>query len=250
MTLEIIGVGFGRTGTDSTREALNLLGYPCYHMREVLRNPKNKSHLGFWIEVANAEAGVQHDWSRVFASYRATVDNPAACVWRELLEAYPEAKVLLTLHPGGPDSWYESTVETIYAPERMWQARVLELFTPFGRRFMPMARKLIWGRFYENTLEDRAAAIELYNRHIEDVKAAVAPDRLLIFDVSEGWQPLCDFLGGSLAVPVPDEDFPRINDRATTKKMIAGIILGAYVVLGVGALLLAAVIAALAALVL
>lgn len=246
MALEIIGVGFGRTGTDSTREALNLLGFPCYHMREVLRNPKNKSHLAFWCEVADAEAGVQHDWSRVFASYRATVDNPAACVWRELLEACPEAKVLLTLHPGGPDAWYDSTVETIYAPERMWQARVLELFTPFGRRFMPMARKLIWGRFYEDTLEDRSAAIERYHRHCEDVRSAVAPDRLLVFQVSQGWQPLCDFLG----VPVPDEDFPHTNDRATTKKTIAGIVRGAYVVLGVGALLLAALIAALAALVL
>lgn len=96
MTLELIGAGFGRTGTWSTFTALNRLGFPSYHMQEVIINKANKGHLDFWRKVANSPPGSQHDWSRVFANYRATVDNPGCCVWRELMAAYPNAKVLLT----------------------------------------------------------------------------------------------------------------------------------------------------------
>ena len=61
MTLKIIDVGFGRTGTNSTYQALNQLGFPCYHMFEVIGNKANKGHLDFWRKVANAPAGMQHD---------------------------------------------------------------------------------------------------------------------------------------------------------------------------------------------
>jgi len=99
MSLQIIGAGFGRTGTLSTYTALKELGYPCYHMFEVLKNKNNKTHLDFWNNVANSPEGQQHDWNAVFKHYTATIDNAASCVWRELMQAYPNAKVLLTLHP-------------------------------------------------------------------------------------------------------------------------------------------------------
>lgn len=104
MALKIIGAGFGRTGTLSAYTALNQLGFPCYHMFEVLENKDNASHLDFWRGVANTEPGAQHDWEQVFANYTAAVDNPASCVWRELMQAYPQAKVLLTLHPRGAEA--------------------------------------------------------------------------------------------------------------------------------------------------
>ena len=228
-TLELIGVGFGRTGTDSTRVALNHLGFPCYHMFEMLTNPKNRSHVGFWNAVASTPPGTQHDWGKVFARYRATVDNPAACVWRELVEAYPNAKVLLTLHPGGPSAWYDSTVATIYAPTKAWQWRLLSWTTPFGFRMNRMTRRLIWGRFLENTMDDRGAAIARYERHIEEVKASVPEERLLVFRVDEGWEPLARFLG----VPVPESPFPHTNDRETLKRRLARAGRLAYVVLAV-----------------
>jgi hypothetical protein len=236
MPLQIIGAGFGRTGTLSTYTALNQLGFPCYHMIEVLQNPRNKSHLDFWRGVANAAPGARQDWEQVFRNYTAAVDNPACCVWRELMQAYPEAKVLLTLHPRGPEAWYESTMDTIYFTESMWQFKVLEAVTPFGRKFGDMSRKLIWGRSHKNTMNDRAKAIAHYQQHIEDVKAAVPPDRLLIFSVDKGWSPLCAFLG----VAAPNTAFPNVNDRADVKKIIAGITRGAYVILGAGAVLAAA----------
>ena len=86
MPLEIIGAGFGRTGTMSTYVALNQLGIPCYHMIEVLQNKANKGHLDFWRRVAHAPPGAKADWEKVFANYRACLDNPACCVWRELLK--------------------------------------------------------------------------------------------------------------------------------------------------------------------
>lgn len=228
MPLEVIGAGYGRTGTWSTFAALNRLGYPCYHMQEVILNKDNKSHLDFWRRVANTPPGTQHNWETAFAKYRATVDNPACCVWQELMQAYPEAKVLLTLHPRGPEAWYESTIDTIYFTENVWQFKVLEWLTPFGRKFGDMSRKLIWTRMLRGTMDDKARAVARYKAHIEEVRAAVPPERLLVFEVSQGWQPLCDFLG----VPVPDEPFPNLNDRASIKKTIAGIMKGAYVVLG------------------
>ena len=231
MTLQVIGAGFGRTGTLSAYTALKQLGYPCYHMFEVLENKENKSHLDFWRRVANSEAGAQHDWEQVFSRYTATVDNPACCVWRELYAAYPDAKVLLTVHPRGAEAWYESTMDTIYFTETMWQFKVLEFATPFGRKFGDMSRKLIWQRSHKGTMKDRDKAIAHYQQHIEDVKAAVPPDRLLVFSADHGWKPLCDFLG----VPVPESEFPNVNDRAAIKKTLRDLTRGAYVILGLGA---------------
>ncbi|MGH9435537.1 MAG: sulfotransferase family protein, partial [Terriglobia bacterium] len=159
-------------------------------------------------------------------------------VWRELQAEYPDAKVLLTLHPRGAEAWYESTLATIYFTERMWQFKVLKLTTPFGRKFGEMSRKLIWQRSHKGTMNDRAKAIAHYNRHIEDVKAAVPPERLLVFSADQGWKPLCDFLG----VPVPDEEFPNVNDRKELQKTVRDMTRGAYVILGAAAVALAALI--------
>ena len=233
MPLQIIGAGFGRTGTMSTYTALSALGFPCYHMFEVLRNPANKTHLDFWRKVADAPDAPRNDWETIFARYTASVDNPAACVWRELMRAYPDAKVLLTLHPKGGDAWYESVMETIYFTESTWQFKVLKLFTPFGRKFGAMSHKLIWQHLHRNTMPDRAKAVAFYNQHIEEVKAAVPAAKLLIFSANQGWAPLCQFLG----VAVPNGPFPNVNDRAEFQKIKKGIARGAYVILGVGAVI-------------
>lgn len=230
MALKIIGAGFGRTGTLSAYTALNQLGFPCYHMFEVLENKANESHLDFWRKVADAPPGTQHDWEQVFSNYTATVDNPACCVWRELLEAYPDAKVLLTLHPKGAEAWYESTMDTIYFTETMWQFKVLELCTPFGRKFGNMSRRLIWERSHKGTMKDRGKAIAHYHQHIADVKAAVPADRLLVFSADQGWEPLCAFLD----VPVPEAPFPNVNDRAAIKKTLKDLTRGAYAILAMG----------------
>jgi len=238
MALKLIGAGFGRTGTMSVYTALNQLGFPCYHMVEVIMNKANKSHLGFWRRVANAPEGTQHDWDQVLSNYTAAVDNPACCVWRELLAANPDARVLLTLHPKDANAWFDSTIETIYFTENRWQFKVLEAVTPWARAFGDMSRKLIWQRFLHNAMPDRARAVQQYQRHIDDVKAAVPADRLLIFKVTDGWKPLCDFLG----VPVPATPFPNVNDRKEIQKALAAITKGAYAILAIGAAIAVAIV--------
>lgn len=235
MSLKVIGAGYGRTGTLSVFTALNQLGFPCYHMSEVLKNKRNKSHLDFWVRVANTPPGTQHDWEQVFGSYAAAVDNPSCCVWRELADAYPDAKVLLTVHPKGPEAWYASTMETIYFTETMWQFKVLEWTTPFGRKYADMSRKLIWGRSHKGSMDDRKKAIATYLAHIEEVKASVPPERLLVYSATEGWDPLCKFLG----VPVPSTPFPNVNDRASLQKELGDMARVVYMILAAGGTLLA-----------
>ena len=237
MTLAIIGAGFGRTGTASLYTALNQLGFPCYHMFEVMQNKQNKTHLDFWLRVARAAPDVRHDWEQVFSRYTAAVDNPACCVWRELMQAYPEARVILTLHPKGAQTWYESTVETIYFTETHWQFKVLQLLTPFGRKFGAMSHRLIWQRAHQGSMGDRRTAVDFYPRHIDTVKAAVPPERLLVFSVDQGWEPLCRFLG----VPVPATPFPNVNDRAEFARIIGGMKKGAYALLAAGAAVIATI---------
>jgi hypothetical protein len=109
----------------------------------------------------------------------------------------------------------------------MWQFKVIELFTPFGRKFGDMSRKLIWGRTLKGVMDDKAKAVARYKAYVDEVKAAVPADKLLIFTVDEGWEPLCAFLG----VPRPTGEFPNLNDRASIKKVIGDITRGAYFIL-------------------
>ncbi|QEC69127.1 hypothetical protein FRZ67_18070 [Panacibacter ginsenosidivorans] len=241
MGLKVIGAGFGRTGTMSTYKALPELGFPCYHMMEIIGNKENKSHIDFWNKVANEPEGKQHNWEEVFSNYTAAVDNPACCVWKELMVAYPDAKVLLTVHPKGAEAWYKSTMETIYFTEILWQFKVLKAVVPFMRKFGDVSTKLIWQRSHKGTMENKEAAIAHYKQHIEDVKATVPADKLLIFSVDQGWGPLCKFLG----VEVPATPFPNVNDKAQVKKTIADFTKGAYIILGLGVVILIAILFAL-----
>jgi hypothetical protein len=233
--LQLIGAGYGRTGTTSLYTALNQLGLPCYHMKEVLGNTANKYHSDFWIHVADAPEGQQHDWNTVFANYAATVDYPGCCAWRELHAAYPDAKVLLSLHPKGAETWYESVMDTIYFTETQWQFKLLAVFVPFLRKMRTMNHKLVWQGMHQGDMGKKAAAIQHYNDHITEVKATVPADQLLVYSVDQGWGPLCTFLG----LPVPNTPFPNVNDLKEMKQGIANIAKGAYVVLGVIAFLLA-----------
>jgi hypothetical protein len=138
----------------------------------------------------------------------------------------------------GPDIWYESTVDTIYAPSKMWQTRVLRIATPFGRKMFDMTEKLIWQRSLGGTMDDRAKAIARYNANTEDVIAAVPPERLLVFSVDQGWEPLCRFLG----VSAPDGEFPNVNDRPEIRRRLAALTNVAYGILAAAAVVAAGVI--------
>ncbi|MGH9585745.1 MAG: sulfotransferase family protein, partial [Acidobacteriaceae bacterium] len=127
-------------------------------------------------------------------------------------------------HPRGAEAWYDSTIDTIYFTETLWQFKVLEWLTPFGRKLGELSHKLLWGRTLKGVMGDKAKAVARYNAYIDEVKAAVPPEQLLVFSVADGWGSLCRFLG----VPEPQEPFPQLNDRESIKKTIRQVMLGSY----------------------
>jgi hypothetical protein len=207
--MRVIGVGFGRTGTASLKVALERLGFgPCYHMFDVIEDPRRARA---WLAAA---AGRAPDWNQVFSGYTSTVDWPGAAFWRALIEAYPEARVILTVRD--PQRWYASATQTIFraagrrsGPPR-WVVRLLTAAQPGFGDFLAMTRTVIIDGVFDGRVDDREHAVSVFQRHIAEVTAAVPADRLLVFDVTQGWPPLCGFLG----VPVPDEPFPHLNDAA------------------------------------
>lgn len=196
MPLQVIGVGLGRTGTNSLKIALNALGAgPCHHMKEVVLDMAAQAPL--WIDALRGKP----DWEAIFKGYQSAVDWPTAAFYKELHALCPSAKFILTHR--SPESWAESFSETIYQvisekgsiPEkrRVWHEMVAGVVARSG--------------FPEGF--DRAALARAFIAHNDAVKAAIPSRQLLVFDVREGWDPLCAFLG----VPVPDDAFPRTNDR-------------------------------------
>ena len=193
MPLDVIGAGLGRTGTTSLKFALEQLGFgPCHHMIEFIRHPET---AGLWEQAADApDAAI--DWERVLAGYRATTDWPACYFYRQLAEHYPSAKVILTVRD--PQSWFRSTQETIFSEAHLEATE--------HRPNAGFVRKAILGTF-EGRMHDREHVIAIYEAHNAQVRRVISPERLLIYDVSQGWRPLCEFLG----VPVPAARFPCAN---------------------------------------
>jgi hypothetical protein len=204
MALKIVGSGLGRTGTKSMHTALATLGFgPCHHMVEVFQHPES---MQLWIDASEGKP----DWDAIFKDYQSMVDYPGAAYWRQLADYYPDAKVLHTVRD--PDKWFESTQATIFAPGGNVQ----------------QGEEGVRGRFFNSFvgdmrphLADRAWMTDHFRRHTEAVKATIPPERLLIYEVGEGWPRLCEFLG----VPVPAEAYPSENSRddfiARAKEMAA-----------------------------
>lgn len=188
MTLKVIGTGFGRSGTDSMREALTILGVaPCHHMFEVMRDPDQKAR---WRAMV---AGGPHDWDSLFQGYVACVDWPSAHYWRELIRVYPQAKVILTWR--NPESWWQSFANTILN-------HVSPNDDPASLGVALVAQQVFGGR-----MEDRDHAIATYQAHVAAVMAEVPPGRLLVHRLGDGWPSLCAHLG----VPVPEVSYPQAN---------------------------------------
>jgi hypothetical protein len=196
MPLEIIGPGFGRTGTNSLKLALEHLGFgPCHHMFEVRDNPEL---LPDWEAAARGEPV---DWDRVFRGYRSQVDWPGARYWRELARHFPEAKVILTVRD--PDAWFDSVQATIVP---FIAARGTHP-SPHVNAIAEMAHQTIVVPIFNNRLTERDYATRVFREHITAVKAEIPAHRLLVFDLREGWRPLCHFLEAE----VPDIPFPKTN---------------------------------------
>ncbi len=200
MSLKIIGAGLGRTGTLSLKLGLEQLGFgPCYHMVEVMLHPEAAA---LWINAADGNP----NWEAIFKGYAATVDYPGCAFWRQLADFYPDAKVLLTVRD--PEDWFESTQATIFSPESVKRLGA----TPMR----PFFEKTAW-RTFGDRIHDRQFMVDHFKRHNEEVERSVPADRLLVYEVKQGWEPLCRFLN----VSVPSTPFPRRNSREEMSAMMA-----------------------------
>jgi hypothetical protein len=191
MPLSVIGAGFGRTGTESMKLALEALGLgPCHHMHEVHSDPEQ---IKLWREIARGEPA---DWEAAFAGYNSAVDWPSAYFWRELANAFPEAKVILTVRSA--ESWHASMEKTIFHSLRNSTDRD------------SVGIRLVAERVFGGRLDDPAHAMAIYEHNNREVQAVIPPERLLVHHLGDGWEPLCRFLGR----PVPDMPYPRSNSAA------------------------------------
>ena len=196
MTLEIVGAGFGRTGTYSLKAALEHLGYgPCHHMSEVIHDP---AQIEAWSQAAAGRPG----FDKIFSGFRSAVDFPVSAHWQDVLDAMPCAKVILS-HRDAED-WYGSFSQTILPlilDRTAWPDR--------ARPWFELLERIIIGKALGGRT-DRDGVLAAYRANEAAAREHEAQGRALVFRVRDGWDPLCRFLG----VEVPAEPFPRTNARA------------------------------------
>jgi hypothetical protein len=208
--MRLIGAGLPRTGTLTQKVALEMLGFePCYHWVNVIAD---LDQVGVWNRALDG-AG---PWEEVFGGFQATVDWPGGYFWRELMDYYPDAKVLLSVRDA--EKWEPSFRETIW--NMCFGESLIRLISsargqvdPQWSRYLQLVDRMFWsgqGTFASGH-ETPEQLMAQFERHNEHVKANVPPERLLVWNVTEGWEPLCDFLD----VPAPADPLPHVNDRET-----------------------------------
>jgi sulfotransferase family protein len=217
--MRVIGAGLPRTATTTQMFALEQLGVgPCYHMRDLLADLE--TGLPLW---EGAAAG-RPRWDRIFGNACSTVDWPSARYYRELMEHYPDAKILLSVRDA--EDWVRSMRQTVWGVfhgesvlHHLSDARAR--LDPLWRRYTALMRHMTWeeqtGVLAGETTSDAglAAVMERWNQSVRD---AVPAERLLVWNPREGWDPLCDFL----EVDVPAEPLPCLNDTMSFREGIIG----------------------------
>lgn len=212
--LKLINAGLGRTGTTSLKLALERLGFgPCYHMFDIVNN---EERLGQWEKIVyDAQPPDREiaDWDVVFDGYTSAVDGPCAIYYKQIIAAFPEAKIMLTVRDA--ERWYQSTYDTLYqfalngggdpSDTQSMRSRVHRLTST-----------MVWNGLFGGRFSDKSYAIEVFRNHNQEVIDTVGPENLLVYDVKDGWEPLCAFLG----VDVPPGEFPHVNDTESMRNRI------------------------------
>ncbi len=205
----VIGAGLPRTGTLTQKEGLEMLGLgPCYHWVNLIAD---LDAVEQWHRYLDGEDILEE----IFAGHESTTDWPGGFVYRELAERHPEAKVLLSVRD--PDTWDKSYRETIWNFTRgdslighlSMARREVE---PRWARYLELVDRMLWSEASPfgagDDPESMKRQMEQYNG---EVREAIPAERLLVWKVQEGWEPLCEFL----EVPVPQEPLPHANDTDT-----------------------------------
>jgi hypothetical protein len=222
--MRLIGAGLPRTATLTQKTALEMLGLgPCYHMVNVLADLEQ---VDLWMRALAGEA----PWEEIFKGFQSTVDWPGGYFYRELMEAYPDALVLLSVRE--PMAWAKSAHDTIWSV-RYGESLMRLLSSAWGevdpgwRGFLEMVDGLLWkgkGTLAEDheSMEGLAEGMVRFN---EEVKRNVPAERLLVWEPKDGWEPLCE----ALEVAVPDEPLPHVNDSEEFVERVIDSALGGLV---------------------
>ena len=167
--MKVIGAGFGRTGTMSLKGALEQLGFgPSFHMIDLARQPEL---LPGWQAAVDGE---NVDWEQLLEGWESTVDWPACTYWEQIWETFPDAKVLLSVRE--PESWYASCLKSIHASAKAAGRGELEGgAVAVSPEAMKLINGLMWNGTFDGRFEDKEFAIDVFNRHNEDVRARCPP---------------------------------------------------------------------------
>jgi len=226
MSIKIIGAGLPRTGTNTLKQSLEQLGHKrVYHMKELLVYPDK---LHYWKTLD--ETG-DTNWDELYEGYDGTVDFPGYPWYKEHMKRYPDAKVILTVRDF--EGWYKSVDSTVF---RAGPQTPIEKIKMLGKLlFNTRARKVVkcikWFKkvFFADELQGKFGnkdfAKKFWEDHIAQIKSSVPEDKLLVYDVRDGWGPLCKFLG----VDEPAEPLPHLNKKENFKEMLPKLMKGEMV---------------------
>lgn len=211
--MQVIGAGLPRTATTTQMIALEMLGFPCYHMRDMMSDLEKS--VPQFRKAFEGDA----DWDEIFEGKESEVDWPASYHWRELIEVYPDAKVLLSVRPA--DAWVRSmdnTITQVFFGDSLMRSLVQARYAidpPFAA-WIDLLSEMNWGErgAFAGTNGEPQAMAEAMERWNQSVIDGVPAERLLVWDPKDGWEPLCEFL----EVPVPDVPLPHVNDTENFQK--------------------------------
>ena len=206
-TMRVICAGFLKTGTKSIAKALRHLGFTVFDWEE-----QTFDFLDHWVDVF--QNGAKPDVKLVYQNADACVDTPGYFFFEEILEAFPDCKVILSVRE--EDSWIESTVcqlNSLYA----LRSKVVSMLSPTARKM----RDVVADSFHNaaiGTCNTKSTYVmrKRYRIHNHRVKSIVPADKLLVYNVKQGWKPLCDFL----ECEVPTMAFPHENIKSEITNMV------------------------------
>jgi len=223
MSIKIIGAGFPRTGTNTLRESLEILGFSkTYHMKQLLVHPEN---LHYWTTL---KATGTTNWEALYDGYEATVDFPCYPWYKQHMKQYPDAKVILSTRPF--EKWYTSFYSTIWQSQNPPESEKIAMGERIASsprlqsvmQVMGFAKQTINEGHFQGKFLDKEFMEKVFNDHHEEVKNYVPANKLLVYDVCEGWEPLCNFLN----VTVPAESLPHTNKKEDFAEMVAELMKG------------------------
>ena len=198
--MKIICAGYGKTGTKSIAKALRYLGFTVFDWEE-----QTLDFLDHWVDVF--QNGAKPDVKRVYQNADACIDFPGVFFFEEILDAFPDCKVILSVRE--EDSWIESAVRQLNASAAV-RSEVMIMLSQTNRKMAYVFDSFLNAAYGSCNPKSTHVLRKRYRIHNHRVKSIVPADKLLVYNITQGWKPLCDFLESE----VPNVAFPHENIKS------------------------------------